>query len=96
MNKRSLGALVALNVALLVALLAVTFGSRAVNAEVRRPPGAYLMVSGQAQGRTDENVVYIIETYSSKLVAIFFDSGTAKFTFVDGRVISNDLNAGGK
>jgi hypothetical protein len=94
MNERSLGALVVLNVALLIglALALVTDGTSEAQAQARRP-GDYVMLAGEAAGRTNQQVVYIIDLQSTRIAAMLFNSSNNQVEILDGRVISTDVAA---
>jgi hypothetical protein len=102
MKRNSLGALVALNGILLLALLlAVTLPGPSAEAQrVRRGRGEYVMVAGKATGREDQQAVYILELKSYRMAAVMFDSRNNRFDVLAGRNISNDLesrdNRGGR
>ncbi|MCE9589623.1 MAG: hypothetical protein K8S99_03770 [Planctomycetes bacterium] len=73
MNRQSLGALVALNIVLLAALLVVALTpSRAQAQAFNRPQ--YLMVTGDVTGRVNESIVYVIDLTSARIGAIIFSS----------------------
>lgn len=74
MQKSSLGALIALNIALLAALIVVGFAPETAKAQgmVR---AQYLMVAGDVAGRQQEQIVYIVELGSARMIAIIFNSG---------------------
>lgn len=92
MDKRSLGALVALNLVLLGAVMATMLMPEPAQGQL----GAlnkvqYLMVAGDVTGRRQQAAVYIIETNTAKMVALFFNSGTNNIEVVGGREIGPDV-----
>lgn len=94
MNMRSLGALVALNLVLLAALMATVLMPSKAEAQLgalAKPQ--YLMVAGDVTGRRQQAAVYVIETNTAKMAAIFFNSGTNRIEVVGGREIGPDVGA---
>ena len=89
MNKRSLGALIALNVCLLVALVMVTFTPEKAKAQIGG--SSYIMIAGQAVGQTNQNAVYIIETSTARMVSLMFNGGNKKIKIIAGRKLSDDF-----
>ena len=93
MNKRSLGALVALNVFLLVALVMVSLTPERAQAQ---PFGraSYIMIAGQAIGQNQRNAVYIIETRTAKMVAVMWNGGNKRLDIIAGRPLAQDFKGG--
>lgn len=91
MNKRSLGALIALNALLLTALVVVTFTDvPPANAQMMERPGEYLMVAGDIN--QTPQAIYIIEQRSSAMSGLIYRSANKKFEpFSQGRVIIDDV-----
>jgi len=73
MNMRSLGALIVLNLVLLLAatLLVVTPRPAAAQGLGR---AQYIMVSGEVAGRSGQQAIYVIELASSRVATVFFNS----------------------
>lgn len=92
MNLRSLGALVVLNAVLLAALAVVTFAPAPAQAQLGAA-GEYLMIPGFAQGRDNQEAVYIIETKTARMVAIFVNPRN-EIELVGARDIAADVQAG--
>jgi len=90
MNKRSLGALVALNIVLLVALAVVSISPQPANAQVGLRQSEFIMVSGIVRGRQQQAVVYIIDLSTGQMVAIFHDANTGKSSFIAARNMASD------
>jgi hypothetical protein len=93
-NVRSLGALITLNVVLLVALVLVALtDTPPVRAQgLGRGLTQYTMISGRSRtGREDVAVVYIIELNTSRVAALMFDSRTNQMEIVAGRAIGDDF-----
>lgn len=77
MNKQTLGALVALNLVLLVALAAVAFAPQQAQAQNFVRP-QYVMIAGEVPGRV-ENTIYVVELASSRVAAVIFRSSDNRF-----------------
>ncbi len=94
MNKRSLRALVALNVCLLVALVMVTLTPEKAEAQIG---GAqYIMIAGQVVGQTNQNAVYIIDaSRDAKMVALLFNGGNKRLEIIAGRKLMDDFRGVG-
>lgn len=69
MNRKTLGALVALNAALLLAAAALSFAPSPVNAQLGGGGGDYTMIAAQRNGRTP-HPVYIIDTRNSVMLSV--------------------------
>jgi hypothetical protein len=92
MNKRSLGALVALNIALLVALAVVALVPQPAAAQAGFVRSQYITVAGDASGR-QEQAIYVIEINTGKIAALIYNSGNKSLDAIDGRSILDDLAA---
>ncbi|MEX0775738.1 MAG: hypothetical protein WD042_08510 [Phycisphaeraceae bacterium] len=94
MNKQSLGALIALNVVLLLALLVVTFtGAQPAQAQLGGGPGPFLMIAGEVTGRQNQAVVYITDLKSARVVAMIFNSSNNELTTLDFRDLATDVQS---
>ncbi len=93
MNRRSLGALVAINAILLAALVVVSLSAAPAIAQFGLR-GDYVMVAGDVTGRSDQEAVYILDLKSQKMITLLFDTRTNKLEPVAGRLVSNDLRVG--
>ncbi|HEX7010189.1 MAG TPA: hypothetical protein VF184_09410 [Phycisphaeraceae bacterium] len=94
MNRRSLAALVVLNVALLAALIVTMLSPAPAQAQLGRAAHRYLMIAGHSAERANQSVVYIIDLDTSQMVAGVFNSANNTFDFFAGRTIVNDIRAG--
>jgi hypothetical protein len=90
MNKRSLGALVALNVVLVVALALVTLLPQPAAAQAFGR-SQYIMVAGNVVGRDQESMIYIIDVSTGRVAAIIFRGADNTFEPIAGRNILDDL-----
>lgn len=97
MTRKSLGALIVLNLVLLLGLAAVTVPTQPADAQVRRG-SAYIMIAGQATGRNSQNAVYITELNSGKMAVMFFNGANDQVEWIDGRDLTKDAGraAGGR
>jgi hypothetical protein len=93
MNKRSLTALIVLNLALLGGV-AVTLLTPAPAAAQFGGGGQYLMLSGRAPGRESQSLVYVIDMRTSAIVALMVNTANNSFEVVDGRIVQDDLREG--
>lgn len=96
MNRQSLGALIALNVALLAALAVLSLprsSDAALGGAPARPPGDFVLIAGDAKtAPADQQVIYVMDVRSQTLMAMLFNS-TAKRPpdVLDGRSVTADL-----
>lgn len=95
MGNRSFGALIALNVVLVVALAVVHLISPPVNAQAFGGAGDYMMLSGSVKGRTQQDIVYIVELNTARMVAVMFNSNTNELEVLGARDVTRDTQAGG-
>lgn len=77
MNKRSLGALVALNAALMLGLVLTSMAPQA-QAQKLGARSEFLMVSGQSSTRTSQAAVYIVDITSGKIAAAYVNTSNDK------------------
>lgn len=94
MNRKSLAALLVLNVALLAALAVLSFGPAAQAQQANRLRGNYLMTLGEIRGVTS-TVVYIYDTKNRELLPVTFDGRKLK-TLTTTREIGPDLDQAGQ
>ena len=94
MNRKSLGALVALNAVLLIALIMVAM-LPARPAQAQFGGNAFVMIAGEVTGQARFNCVYITELQSAKMVAVMFNSANDKLEVIAGRELKKDVEAGG-
>jgi len=83
-----LGALIVLNLVLLLGLMVSGAPAQGVGAP---PGGDYMMVAGEADGVPDVSVVYILERNSGRLGAVYYFAQTDDFKALDARSITDDL-----
>lgn len=83
MGKRSLPALIALNVVLLLALALATLAPSPAQAQ-GFAAARFLMVSGPTNARSQQDVVYIIELNSARVLAGFYNSANDTWEPIGG------------
>jgi len=91
MNRRSLGALVALNVLLLAALAVTSLAPAPVSGQIRTTKGDYRMVAGTWSGGGNRLMIYILDNTSTKVLPVIYDSAANSLTPVPGRIVNDDL-----
>jgi hypothetical protein len=90
MNKQTLGALVALNLALLAALLVVGTPTQQANAQVFVRP-QYAMIAGAVPGRI-ERAIYVVDLNHARVAAVIFRSSDNTFeTVAEPQSMAGDL-----
>lgn len=94
MNRRALGALIVLNAVLLAGLAVLTFTPAPATAQGFGARSEYLMIPGFAQGRAQQEAVYIFELKSSKVVGLFFNASRGEIEYIAARDIAGDVQAG--
>jgi len=93
MNKQSFGALLALNAVLLLALGFLALTPPPARAAVAGRAN-YIMLAGEAKG-ISEQVIYIIDLGSSKMIAVVFSSTNKQFKVIGGRILNDDIQVTG-
>lgn len=91
MNIKTLTALIALNLALLVAISVTTLVPAPAQAQMRGRKADYLMVAGEAVGRPNDSLVYILDTQSAKMVVVLVSSATKDLQVIDRRELGQDF-----
>jgi len=92
MNKRSLRALIVLNVVLLVMLGVFTFAPQPAEAQLGGQSN-YMMIAGQSLGST-ASTVYVIDTARGSMIGVQYNIGKRRLESVGWRVMTNDFQAG--
>lgn len=90
MGKRSLPALIALNIVLLAALALVAMAPSPARAQ-GFAAARYLMVSGPTTGRNQQDVIYIIEMNTTRVIAAFYNASDDSWEPIDGTIMLNAL-----
>lgn len=95
MNKKSLGGLLVLNLALLMTLALLAVSPDPAEAQIGgRRPGDYVMVAGKALS-IRESVIYITDLNNGMMLAIRYDVSRKSLATVGFRAISGDFLEGG-
>jgi len=94
MSKRSLGALIVLNLVLFIGLAVVSLPTEPARAQFGGGPN-YLMISGQTVGRDSQDAVYVAELSTAKVVALFINTANNTIEVVAGRDVRGDFARGG-
>lgn len=81
MNRRTLRALLTLNVVLLVALVLVGLTPAPAQGQFGR--SEYIMVSGLVVGRKQQAAVYIIDLANAQIAAVMYNSSNDSFETID-------------
>ena len=92
MNARSLAALVAINAALLAALVVSLFSPQPAQAQFGGG-NQYLMIAGETVARNDQAMIYVIDLRTSAMVAMLFNSANNELELVGGRMMADDFRA---
>jgi len=95
MNRKTLAALVAVNVVLLgFLLLSVLTGGQPAYAQVEAPGrgGDYVMLAGDLSSRTQQ-AVYIIDQRSAQVLTLLFTSTTRRLELIGSRDLSEIATA---
>lgn len=94
MNKKSLGGLLVLNLALIMTLALLAVSPDPVEAQIGgRRPGDYVMVAGKALG-IRESVIYITDLNNGIMLAIRYDVARKSMAPVGFRPIATDFSKG--
>jgi len=92
MMRRAPRSLIALNAALLIALVVVLLLPQSeATGQARRGRGNYTMISGAVMGRKTQAGIYIVETKSFQMAAILYDSRNSRFQVMANRNMFQDL-----
>lgn len=92
MRKKQFHALLALNLALVALLAAVSLAPRANAQRGARARGQYTMVAGEVQGM-EEAAVYIVDSNNQQLVALHWDQGAHGLAPIGSRDLRQDAQA---
>lgn len=94
MNKRSLGALVALNLVLVIALAVISLTPLPAKAQLGGG-GDYLMIAAQSSTRKAQKVVYILDARQGRIAAVIFNSSNNTFQSLAGVNLLEDFQRAG-
>lgn len=91
MNRKTLNALIALNVVLIgaLAILGLTPTPQADAQGIGRTP-EYMMVAGDTFGR-EEQTIYIVELSTARMVGVIYRGNDKVLEVIGGRDLASDL-----
>lgn len=92
MGKRSLPAIIALNVVLLLALVLVSLSPTPATAQGFRSAN-YMMLSGPTTGINSQDVIYIVELNTTRVVAATYNASDDSWKIIDGTNMINALRS---
>ena len=97
MNRKSLGGLIVLNVALLFVLGLLSFAPNTAEAQLGagRRAGDYVMVAGRVQGK-QTSTLYITDLNNGTMIAVNYDQNAKALVPLGGRNVSADFGAAGE
>ena len=90
MNKRSLAGLILINAVLLAALVVTGFSPEPAQAQFGGGGGQYLMIAGDASGRSSQAAVYITDLRSGRIVVMMFNSSNNSLEVIASRDVAKD------
>jgi len=93
MNRRSIAALIAVNVVLLIAVLVVTTAPQPAQGQIGLTGAEYIMVSGPVTGRNQQDAVYLIELRTARMVGFFFNGSDRSLQMIDAVDMTPDFRA---
>ncbi len=90
--RRTLAALIALNIALLLGLTATLLVQpQQAQAQGGFGGGNYTMIAGQSNGRQNQSVIYVMDMASGRMVGLFFNSANGSFMPLGSRDVGRDM-----
>ncbi|QDU71979.1 hypothetical protein [Mucisphaera calidilacus] len=92
MGRRTLGCLLAVNAMLLFGIAFTSFIPQPQPALAQNlGRGNYLMIAGDATGRSSQAALYIVNLSNSRVISGFFNASTNRFEFIAARDLTRDL-----
>lgn len=92
MGRRTLGCLLAVNALLLFGLAFTGALPQPQQAQAQNlGRGNYVMIAGDATGRSNQAALYIVNLANSRVVTGFFNASTNRFEFIAARDLTRDL-----
>ncbi len=92
MNRRSLGALLVINAALIVGLVVVPGAPQPADGQALGTPRDYKMIAGEIpQLRERSDAIFIIEQSTTRAAGLFYDSAGNNWEVIQGSVIGDDI-----
>ena len=92
MTHRTLAALIVLNVVLLAGLSVTVFNPTPAQAQFGQGQ-QFTMISGAVTGRSNQDMIYILDLSSSKVLPVIYNGSSKKFEPFKGRVIAEDMRS---
>lgn len=94
MTHRSLVALIVINAVLLAGMAWTALSPREAHAQFGAQT-AYLMIAGEAVGRTQQNAVYVINLTTADIAPLFFNTSNNSIDVFRGRNVGADAGQRG-
>jgi hypothetical protein len=89
-NRKTLGALIALNAVLLAGLAAVCLTPSTAKAQ-SFAGASYLMIAGDVTGRGQQAAIYVIDVNSGQVLSLFFNGANDQWQTIAYRDVKPDL-----
>lgn len=93
MNRRTLSFLIALNVMLVAMLALTTLAPEPAHAQFGGGH-QFLMIAGKSAERPQQEVVYIIDLRSSRMIAAFYNTSNNQWQPVAATTVQQDMGVG--
>ena len=91
MNRKTLGALIALNSVLLAGLAAVCLSPKPAQAQGGFAGSNYLMISGDVQGRESQASIYVIDVNTGQILTVMFNGSNKQWEVYGVKDVKADL-----
>jgi len=94
MQRRTLSVLIALNLALVAAIVAThLMPPKVANAQGFGPRRNFTMIAGITTGRPQNSVIYVLDASSGDMLATFYNSANQQFEPLGGRAVADDMRS---
>jgi len=93
MNRRTLSFLIAVNVMLMAILTLTTLAPEPAHAQFGGGH-QFMMIAGKSAERPQQEVVYIIDMRSSRMIAAFYNTSNNQWQVVGSTTVSQDMGVG--
>ncbi len=90
MNRKTLGALIALNAVLLAGLAAVCLTPKPAQAQ-GFAGSSYLMIAGDVTGREQQAAIYVIDVNTGQILSLMFNGSTNQWEAIAYKDVKGDL-----
>ncbi|MEQ9454332.1 MAG: hypothetical protein RLN76_07040 [Phycisphaeraceae bacterium] len=93
MGPRTLASLLVVNAVLLFGVAFTSLGPvpEMALAQGGMARGNYLMIAGEATGRSNQAAIYVVNLTNSRVISGFFNASTNRFEFIASRDLTRDL-----